>query len=449
MTEDLQNVRNTLRKEVNDIENGVVKENEIGDRLIYLFQKDMLPGVSGLILEVKHNRDNAQRGLTTYNMKMLCWIFIVLLNCGMLFYIFLFALSQSSQRQHAWFHSFLVWLTLEILFVSTMIVCITHVLIPSLIFKDVATIKAKLLQSMRELQTENNESASDVKKRKVFNAAHYLYASTRLAELYPTLRESKIILKFSTPWPLHSYFHTVSVSNRYSKKFSFITSSVASVFIYLVKGLMNMPQPVQDLIYQIVSTSGLGYVGVLFIQMYRIHPALPFFPLIIIAIIIHLAIKSGEEKDRFSRLNGSILPLPSGPSSKLPPSNLNVHVTRQQVAPDSSDNDNPIHMTRRQSVMAAISISDQLLRRHKTINYNDLINLHQRIGHEIDNENNGSNTNYPLTSYINAFNQQENDSDSSNSSDDISEYEMVNEFNKVYKQVIQSNMMRCLMMMLQ
>jgi hypothetical protein len=354
VTEEVKGVRNTLVKEVNEIKQSSLGEKEIGQRLIYLFQRDLLPGVNGQILEAKHNRDNLQNGVVSYSAKVCCWIFILVLNGGMLFYILLFALQQSPERQDAWFQSFLIWITIEICFVSTMIVYITHILIPSFIKNDILKIKEKILQSMRQLQNENYESKSG----DVFNAARFLYASTRLAEMYPTIRESKIILKFSTPWPLHSYIPSVSITKHYSKKYTFITNSLKMVLIYVLKGFIYIPPSIQDFICQLVSTSGIGYAGVLLIKLYRIHPALPLLPVIIIAVIIHLVIRSNQEKDRFGKLK-DIVPLSTNA--------LKDTVSGQQVMSNNINNNNnnaPSHVTRRQSVMAALTISEQLMNSH-------------------------------------------------------------------------------------
>jgi hypothetical protein len=126
-----------------------------------------------------------------------------------------------------------------------------------------------------------------------------------------------------------------------------------------------MPQSIQDFVYQLVSTSGLGYVSVLLIKMYRIYPALPLLPVIIVAIIIHLVIKSGQEKDRFGRLK-SIVPL----ASDTPSSKSKDMSNSKQVVPiinnnNNNNNNNTSHVTRRQSVIAAIKVSDMLLQQEQ------------------------------------------------------------------------------------
>jgi hypothetical protein len=129
------------------------------------------------------------------------------------------------------------------------------------------------------------------------------------------------------------------------------------VLIYLVKGFVHMPQSIQDFVYQLLSTSGPGYVGVLLIKLYRIHPGLPVLIVIIVSVIIHLVIKSGQEKDRYGRLK-SIVPLPSDtPTSKLP-----IKDSKSIQQTQLSNNSNASHhITRRQSVISAIKISELLV----------------------------------------------------------------------------------------
>ncbi len=72
------------------------------------------------------------------------------LNIGMLFYILLFAFSQTSHRQGAWALSFFLWLCVDVILVSSGIVIFTHIFVPSLIMKDVHKIKQRLVDSIRD-----------------------------------------------------------------------------------------------------------------------------------------------------------------------------------------------------------------------------------------------------------------------------------------------------------
>jgi hypothetical protein len=122
------------------------------------------------------------------------------------------------------------------------------------------------------------------------------------------------------------------------------------VLIYLIKGLISMPSSIQDMLIQIASTGGIGYVIVLLVQLYRIHPILPFVPVMVVAIIIHFFTHTNKDQT-FARLSSSVVPLPD----------KNVRLPR--LAPETSitNTANKNHTTRRQSVMAGISIVNELL----------------------------------------------------------------------------------------
>jgi hypothetical protein len=84
-------------------------EREKSKRLLYLFQKDLLPGINGLILESKEKRDEEIIKGKSKTMKAISLLYLIMTNVGMLFYILLFALSQDSYRQKAWGQSFALW----------------------------------------------------------------------------------------------------------------------------------------------------------------------------------------------------------------------------------------------------------------------------------------------------------------------------------------------------
>jgi len=144
----------------------------------------------------------------------------------MLFYILLFAFTQTGSRQSAWFKSFAIWLLMEIIFVSSFIVLISHIFIPMLIMKDLTQIKKRLIESIRDHQdkiisSNSNQNVGDCREDQEvrFNAANYFFISTGLSKLYPDLREFRIIAQFTTPWPKQSYCRVTDVSKQYSKKF--------------------------------------------------------------------------------------------------------------------------------------------------------------------------------------------------------------------------------------
>lgn len=282
-----------------------------GKRLLYLFQVDLLPGITGKILESKSNRDNSTVKKVSRPWKIAGYTGVFLLNTGMLFYIFLFALLQTDSRQRAWLQSFILWIVVEILLVSSGIVLFTHVLMPMLIMKDVSKIQQRLLGNLLDYRKSMNKTVTstegiDDNTPAVLNAAKYLFASTKVAELFPNLKESKIISKFSTPWPRQSYQHSKDVSKSYSKKFSYIASSVRAVVLFFIGGLLNVPPSLQDTIVQMTTTAAVGYGMLLHIQLYHIFPILVVVPLLIVSVIVHFAIQASKKYARAQLVEGKI-----------------------------------------------------------------------------------------------------------------------------------------------
>jgi hypothetical protein len=119
-------------------------------RLLYLFQKDLIPGITGEILESKDSREQCLISPVTKEQKVLAWSFLALLDLGMLFYIFLFAINQDTHHQLAWGRSLALYLLLDITFISSFTVIFYHVLLPMMIHRDVEKIKKKLSESVRD-----------------------------------------------------------------------------------------------------------------------------------------------------------------------------------------------------------------------------------------------------------------------------------------------------------
>jgi hypothetical protein len=123
-------------------------------RLLFLFQKDLLPGISGQILEAKDTRENRIIAPVAPLAKVVAWLFLGFLTIGMLFYLFLFTLSEDASHQMAWGKAFAIWLVQDIFLVSTGMVIFVHIFLPSLVFRDVVKIKRKLLESIEAYDGE-------------------------------------------------------------------------------------------------------------------------------------------------------------------------------------------------------------------------------------------------------------------------------------------------------
>ena len=302
LVSELEMVATTIEKERKRID-GITVQKEKQKRLLYLFQRDLLPGVSGKILHAKVHREDVQvHGVVSVTYKVIVYLAILSSNAAMLFYVFLFALGQTKYRQDAWFRSFVIWISMEIFVVGTVIVLLTHVVLPSLIMPDIAKIKEKLVDSIRDYQKDLKNKAEEEKAdvgEKLFNSAEFFFASSKLAKFYMDLPVARIISKFSTPWPRQSYQHVVDVSRRYDRRFSGLSSSVGIILFFFIGSFLNTPLGVQDGLLHSLFTVAVGYLVLLHIQLYNVQPALAFIPLFTICTVAHFIILS--YRNRFNR----------------------------------------------------------------------------------------------------------------------------------------------------
>jgi hypothetical protein len=304
--QDLTDVNINVHREEEHCTESALSDKEKGKRLMYLFQCDLLPGVSGKILESKSSRDNVLVKHVSWEAKAAAWTFISLLNLGMLSYIMLFALNQSTHRQGAWALSFLMWMVVEVLIVSSLTVLFTHVLVPSLIMKDVNKIRVKLVDSIRAfnaaVRKNKRELNYDSDNEEAFSTTDFLFVSTRLAKQWADLRESKIIAQFKTPWPKQSYQRESDVSGMYSKKFSALNRSFAILIIFFVSNLLQLPSTMQDMVVHVITTSTVGYTVILHVDLYRIYPLLAVIPFLLVCFLVHFLVKSAGAKGRMDAL---------------------------------------------------------------------------------------------------------------------------------------------------
>jgi hypothetical protein len=257
------------------------------------------------------------------------------MDIGMLFYIFLFAVSQDPHRQGAWAKAFAVWLVVEIIIISSVVVFVMQVLIPSIVMKDVSKIRKRLLDSLqqyhhkmisdeqkkleynvREQKGDDSSSSSSSEdendSKEVFNAAKYLFTSYKLANRFPEVKVAKIIQAFQTPWPKQSFNHSVDVSKQYNRKLDGINRPISIVLMFFLTSLISVPMDIQDLCIQMATTAIAGYTFLIHVQLYKIYPVLIIVPTLILAALIHFFILSGRINSRLelSKLFKSVPPLP-------------------------------------------------------------------------------------------------------------------------------------------
>lgn len=338
-------------------------------RILYLLQKDILGSYLGsLILEKKFQRDAfyqnniefpsyahlfAGHPLTQRHLVLLA-VTSTLFAFAMLGYLLSFALIQTPQRQRAWVSSFIIWLVLDFVLVSTFEALLTNVAIPSMIFADVDVMKKQTAELSRHYDEKATASAEkkieervptppsqsptksvlkkkqhslpflDVKSRDdvvAFNSAHFFSVANRIAKYYAEQNESRFALAYASflapgsevkaTW-MRPLFHLIKrVDDAHTKRVktipkgsAYVPAAYPSIFgdeilnvqsFYIVKTFLLYSSFVQDAIMQLVVTSLLFFLLLLHVQLYNVLPALVLLPLALVvgALSVYIIIRAG------------------------------------------------------------------------------------------------------------------------------------------------------------
>lgn len=239
-------------------------DNERASRLLYLFQRDFLASeLASAILDGKLYRDlffqewdNYDSYLFRYggkhlspNVQLAVIVCFHLLFAVMVAYIYYTTLNMQKQLQENWIASFIIFLGIDIVFLSPLEVLLVHVLLPSLISDDISAIHQKIVSfldhcklvlasgqsitiplssheqyqqlietkagiQLNRLQTitptpspskpnphQHHQHNDPINNTPSINSAQYFFASNRVAQYFPEAAECRLILAFTTPYP--------------------------------------------------------------------------------------------------------------------------------------------------------------------------------------------------------------------------------------------------------
>eukprot|EP00981_Chlorochromonas_danica_P015545 scaffold13046_cov248-Ochromonas_danica.AAC.2 len=236
---------------------------ERASRLLYLFQRDFLASeLASAILDGKLYRDlffqewdNYDSYLFRYggkhlspNVQLAVIVCFHLLFAIMMAYIYYITLNMQKRLQENWIASLIIFLGIDIVFLSPLEVLLVHVLLPSLISDDISAIHQKIVSfldhcklvlasgqsitiplpsheqyqqpvetkagiQLNRLQTitptpspskpnphQRNQHNDPVNTPSI-NSAQYFFASNRVAQYFPEAAECRLILAFTTAYP--------------------------------------------------------------------------------------------------------------------------------------------------------------------------------------------------------------------------------------------------------
>jgi hypothetical protein len=279
---DIIATRTTIREETVKLESMSPKEQ--GIRLLVLFQKDLLVGLSGEIVEKKSIQGKRiEIHPVSKWTKVGGFVFIFLLNMSLLFYIFLFAINQTQARQSAWVKSFLIWLALEIFLVSSLVMVVSEFIVPSLVFSEVKKIKTKMIDMVYLYQSKLVDARSSLleESNSTFDAAPYLFTSTQLARKFPDSLESKIIREFKTEVPKRSYqYNKKSTMKAYRSRLRLtaLMNSINLVFLFIIGHLLSLSiSSLERCLYDLLGWAIFGYFVFFQVVLFQDNALVAFF----------------------------------------------------------------------------------------------------------------------------------------------------------------------------
>ena len=422
----LRQVQETVIREQSVFHLNKLSEREKNRRMLYLFQLDLMPGIAGEILDMQQSREFDKVNGVSRSAKLLGWICIIGLNALMLFYIFLFAVSQDEHKQKAWEKSFVIWLCMEIFVISSLMVFAIHVALPIMFMRDVNIVKMKLLESLNTYQERIHsdrdlyKDLSQCKDMSQFNAASFLYVSWKLAALHAHLRVSKIILQYRTPWPRQSLRRVRSLSSDYDSKFASLYSAVITVSMFFLTSFVVSPPVLQDIFVNMIGATAIGFVVFLHTWLYKVYPILVVVPALLIVgmcyVFLHQRSKSlivpfsNRFNHKNSEKNVELLQERFAADSKASVDKISNQ--SDQIRANHHESKEEVFVDRRRSLMMGVDLA------------------HQAIEELNDANSNSDSTDFDdlVTSSSSNYNDKYNDSDNNNSNNNLFEVQSSSRF---------------------
>ena len=145
-------------------------------------------------------------------------LFIILLfNLFCIYYAILKGNIRGLNWQMHYLFACITQILIEICIFETMLVIWSHVIIPNMIFNDIIFAFNSLKTTIENIdnKNDNNKNIDNNNKENmnVFNMPDYFFISTRLAQSFPYLIESQIIIKYESIYPSRYLFKQLHKKN--------------------------------------------------------------------------------------------------------------------------------------------------------------------------------------------------------------------------------------------
>ena len=285
---DILEVRLKADEELDIMEKTLFSKDSKGNRMIMLFKRDLLQGLRSELLStlfvsraLASTSSIIMKAYHTVHSHLLGYFVLFLTNIFFLVYIFLFTVRQSDDEYRtAWVTRFLIWICLEIIFLSTLNMTMTSVLPAIIAMKDLREVvrlfRSTLMKVVRRNSVADNLAGEVMRQsergfsvhpleacEEPFNTTRYFFVSRRLAKMFPDLLESKVIEQFRSVIPNRPYsYHWDGpvYGDRVKFRWAACIESAAVVIVYI---LLTVLSTIPALEYYLTSIVGWLLLGVL------------------------------------------------------------------------------------------------------------------------------------------------------------------------------------------
>jgi hypothetical protein len=268
--------------------------------MLLLFKNDLLQGImSEVVAKLYSHRflsrmsDTLSRAYIQHRVplskgfRFVGCVLLALLNAFFLLYIFLFSLRQkASGYGEEWLKGFIVWLALEILFVSTMSMIMAQIVPLGVAFKNIQEVNKLFRSAMSATFLDGGghvESAAcrnpagevvrDIDQpltvqpvvacEEPFNTSPYLFVSRRVAKAFPDLIESKVIDYFRSVIPNRPYSdcQTPMHDDRVKFRWIVLVQNMTAVIVYCLMAVVTAIPALEYYVSSVIGWLLLGFLS--------------------------------------------------------------------------------------------------------------------------------------------------------------------------------------------
>ena len=148
--------------------------------------------------EFKHSN------VVTKTAKILAWVVVILINLFFVYFAILRAITREASWQQAYVMACFIQFLVEVLVYETGECLWIHYVIPKLVSADIAT-------TMKSVKHAINLAFEKEKVSAVLDSPKYFFVSRKLAEEFPNLFESSVVLAFQSYFPPSDLDATIAV----------------------------------------------------------------------------------------------------------------------------------------------------------------------------------------------------------------------------------------------